>query len=574
MIECLDADGEEVFLMILDENIIESDAAIAKLRDALPAEHGVIVDKLAALTKRLDAAKATAAANRMRKLANYATVLPPEALPGLLDSSATLDEFEEAAANTGSFWERVPALNLWRNILTLVPLLWTWWSLWRSTSAYQSEVHLHPSMAYQPFLILWENGFGQGFWPSFSTVAFGDVFLFGCIIALTWRINDRERKAQQFAREFVAEMDASIMDLVAILGQSHDAISGKPTDWAKTVETVIKKAMNGAITAAKASEDASGRAADQVRDYIAHVNLQLERARANDKAFFAQLHQNLMTEFKTASQSLMTEYKTGTEAFRRNFDQVNSKYETLAQQATEAVERASASVTQVQQDVLEAFEHINEENTQYFARANKDALDHIHEAAEEARKITSEQLYPMLGKYQTTLDSFATQIGAYTTSSQILANSVSKIENVTLQLGDNAGQFATTASNMEQQVKAVATATEKLSQDIGAAASELKAAAGGLQSSLTQTQAAAKQTIDAVASAQALTNQVTEVGRQVAEASSQWGNAQIALSSLSTRSQDALNQIVAAMQSATKKMARAKVQLTVKWPWQNDEVAA
>lgn len=563
MTGCLDVNRKDAFLMSQDENIAENisetSATFATLRDALPAEHGVIVDKLVALMKRLDEAKATAAANRMRKLADYATVLPPEALPVLLDSSAALDELEETIPNKGSWWRRLSLWGLIRNALTLVPLWWTWLALSGATAAYQNEVHLHPELAYQPFLALWQNGFGQGYAPLFSDVAGFDTFLFFVIIVLTVIIQRSERNAEKKARAFVAEMDATVMELVAVLGQSHEAISGKPTDWAKTVATVIQKAMSGAITAAKASEGASNRIADQVRDYIAHVNLQLERAREKDKAFFVQLHQNLMTEFKAASQGLMTEYKTGTEAFRRNFEQVNSKYETLAQQATEAVER-------LQKDALDSFEHINEENRQYFAHANKDALDHIFAAAEEMNEAA--------GRFQTTLDGLATQIDAYTTSSQTLANSVGKIESVTQQLGDNAGQFATTAQSMEQRVQDVATATERLSQDIGAAASELKAAASGLQSSLTQTQAAAKQTIDAVASAHELTKQVTEAGRQMAEASSQWGNAQIALSSLSTKSQDALNQIVAAMQSATKKMAQTKVQLTIKWPWRKDEVTA
>ncbi len=61
-----------------------------------------------------------------------------------------------------------------RNILVLVPILLTWFALAEASKAYNRYLAISPDEVRQPFLLLWERGFGgqaSAFAPSFSTVA-------------------------------------------------------------------------------------------------------------------------------------------------------------------------------------------------------------------------------------------------------------------------------------------------------------------------------------------------------------------------------------------------------------------
>jgi len=208
-----------------------------KLRDHLPSEKKDIADDLDAVRQDIETEGAIAAAERLLRLDEYAMSLPPESLAGLVDSNAALEELEESISARYLY----PWLVAARNLLALLPLLFTWWSLSRATTAYQTEVHLHPNLVYQPFLMLWENGFGQGMWPTFSFVAGADAILFILIIGVTAVVHWLERKAQTRARQIVASMDQSVMQLVAALGQSRLAFSGNPSDWAPLFIASLKR---------------------------------------------------------------------------------------------------------------------------------------------------------------------------------------------------------------------------------------------------------------------------------------------------------------------------------------------
>ena len=78
-----------------------SEYAFKKLRAQLSPELQHIADDLDAVSRDLETHGAHGATARLRRLDDYATTLPPETLPGLLDSTATLDRIDLFAPRFG-----------------------------------------------------------------------------------------------------------------------------------------------------------------------------------------------------------------------------------------------------------------------------------------------------------------------------------------------------------------------------------------------------------------------------------------------------------------------------------------
>lgn len=526
------------------------------MRAALPADApSDIVDDLVALTRQLEDSNAKAAASRMYQLADYATVLPPESLPHLLDSTATLDELEEAYANSYRLWR----LGIARNVLALVPLLLTWWALSAATSAYQVEVRLHSDMVYQPFLVLWENGFNQGFWPTFSTIAGIDAVLFALIIGLTVFIHLREQQTQQRARQAVAEMDRAVTRLVATLGHARMTLSGNPSDWAAAVANVIKTAMSetrqlskageaavqAATTATETARVAIDQTAQQTREYITQVKGEfaetVRQLHEEDKVFLAQLLQQ-------ADDRLIAAHEASAQRMSDLYTQANAEYQKQAQASQEAVERTREFTEQIRREAHEVLEQINEENKRFFVDALRDAQDLVRQAADRTDKITSEQLAPLVAEFQQTIAAFKGEIEEYRRSSAGLVGSMAQIGDVTRRLGDSAQAFTDTAAAMDTHVQAVAQTHNQFAQRVesvaaalGAAADATKAAATGMQTSATQVLGAIERT--------------GEMNSDVIRASQQWSAAQASLKTVTD-----------ALRGAAQSLRDARVVVSV-WPF-------
>ncbi|GEM_PF-3204225 len=89
----------------------------------------------------------------------------------------------------------------WRNLLALMPIALTWFSLGVATKGYRSAVTADPTLLTRPFLLLWEEGFDGHLaapwsWITLSHVAFFDVILLGVMLFLTWRLHSQINVAQ------------------------------------------------------------------------------------------------------------------------------------------------------------------------------------------------------------------------------------------------------------------------------------------------------------------------------------------------------------------------------------------
>lgn len=132
-----------------------------------------------------------------------------------------------------------------RNVLVLAPILLTWFALAEASRAYNAYIALNPEEVRQPFLLLWERGFGgqaSALAPSFSTVALIDAVIIALIIALTLyshgRREQREEKIDQTAARFQTELDNVLAEASVALAVDRGS---RPAMLARNVDRLVDR---------------------------------------------------------------------------------------------------------------------------------------------------------------------------------------------------------------------------------------------------------------------------------------------------------------------------------------------
>lgn len=132
-----------------------------------------------------------------------------------------------------------------RNVMVLLPILLTWAALAEASRAYDRFLAGHPDEVRQPFLLLWQRGFGgeAGFLaPTFSTVAILDSMIIGVIIVLTFyshgRREEREEAIQRTANSFQTDLDNGLAEATIALAPDR---AGRPAVLARSVERLAER---------------------------------------------------------------------------------------------------------------------------------------------------------------------------------------------------------------------------------------------------------------------------------------------------------------------------------------------
>jgi hypothetical protein len=82
-------------------------------------------------------------------------------------------------------------LEILRNVLVFAPIAVTWLGLSLAAGAYADMLAARPDLVSQPFLLLWEQGFGGRVLFNFGSLALIDASLIGILIALSLAIHIR-----------------------------------------------------------------------------------------------------------------------------------------------------------------------------------------------------------------------------------------------------------------------------------------------------------------------------------------------------------------------------------------------
>jgi DNA repair exonuclease SbcCD ATPase subunit len=132
-----------------------------------------------------------------------------------------------------------------RNVLVLVPILLTWFALAEASKAYDRYLAEHPEMVREPFLLLWQRGFGgesAGFAPTFSMVAVIDALIIAAIIGLTFyahgRREARDDQIEEVAGRFQTDLDNVLAEATVVLAGDRGS---RPAMLARSVERLAER---------------------------------------------------------------------------------------------------------------------------------------------------------------------------------------------------------------------------------------------------------------------------------------------------------------------------------------------
>ena len=82
-------------------------------------------------------------------------------------------------------------LEVIRNVLVFAPIAVTWLGLSLAAGAYADLLAARPDLVSQPFLLLWQQGFGGRLVFNFGTLALIDASLIGILIVLSFTLHIR-----------------------------------------------------------------------------------------------------------------------------------------------------------------------------------------------------------------------------------------------------------------------------------------------------------------------------------------------------------------------------------------------
>jgi hypothetical protein len=132
-----------------------------------------------------------------------------------------------------------------RNVLVFLPIFLTWFALYEASRAYGRYIEQNPDEVRQPFLLLWQQGFGEGagiLSPSFSTVAIVDALVIASIIGLTFYVHGRRERREDAindtAQAFQRDIDNVLAEATVALAPDR---AGRPAMLARSVERLAER---------------------------------------------------------------------------------------------------------------------------------------------------------------------------------------------------------------------------------------------------------------------------------------------------------------------------------------------
>lgn len=198
------------------------------------------------------------------------------------------------------FPKSVRYAHLLRNVAALAPLIFTWIVLGMAAERYGRDLKAHPRAAADPFLLLWQQGFGNHF-ISFERVTFIDFTLLALVVLLTIWVHWAEGQADRSADSVYEAVDSLKEDLA---GRHSIPTPLTPVQWAKTASGILSDTVQQTRELNAASELAIREASERL-------------TAIQDKS------QEFIREFKDAVLQTLTSVTEQNESFIENTRKTN-----------------------------------------------------------------------------------------------------------------------------------------------------------------------------------------------------------------------------------------------------------
>ncbi len=129
-------------------------------------------------------------------------------------------------------------MHVIRNCLALVPLILTWVALYFASSNYQQDLQKYPNDLYEPFLKLWQFGFHNTTWFTFSKAALIDVVLLLVYLFSVIAVVFFELKALRITQTFATGVHGVTDELVDAIAKAGATSTSDVDRIVKTIERV------------------------------------------------------------------------------------------------------------------------------------------------------------------------------------------------------------------------------------------------------------------------------------------------------------------------------------------------
>lgn len=364
---------------------------------------------------------ATEGAKRLELICEQYTQLAPSTAYVWTDPNAIQVEIEEARLRTFG----VELVHFLRNVLSLAPLIATWFALFWAVHTYQRDLFLNPGDKSVPFLDLWQRGFNGLTWFTFTVAAGLDVIFLSMYLLSILTAHQLERRAHNRAVEYVRKLQDKVEVLVKYVATEGIYHVGDQADIDKVTDAV-KKVVTGA--------------SDAVKLYIDGANNASKTA---------------MDNFEQSLKTLLADAQTS---------------------VTQAVDTSSQSLKTLLADAQISIKQVTDASTQAITDSNT-----------KVENLYTQQVVPLMTDFHQDMKTLHTELGNYqgrlndlTNASQELARASQGLTHASQILTDNADRYITIGEEIGAQIASLNTTQQEVLQEIQTVASGIITAAGNM----------------------------------------------------------------------------------------------
>jgi chromosome segregation ATPase len=372
-----------------------------------------------------------------------------------------------------------------RNALVLVPVFLTWYALAEASRAYERYLAEHPDEAGTPFLLLWQQGFGDDsgiLTPTFSMVALIDAAVILVIILLTLyahgRREDQEDAVANVAAEYYSTFDNILAEAGVTLARDRAA---QPSQLARNVAALTDRFDHNSREILSLIDDERRRLSqiaeqrqEEFQDFALFARSMRAGAEQSNRtlAELRQLSRSLDDSVERLGQDVATtgRHQATLLSTLQNLEQLTSSAIQSDQAVTHRLAEAAAAISESADAAVTGAENANR-----ISEAANQALRGIGELAQRLAD-TSEELHAALSRDTSSTQSVATSLAASAKQNERIVESLASLASEVAEIRDG---FADMASRTATQTRVLNQLLEQqggITQEITQATRELGAA--------------------------------------------------------------------------------------------------
>jgi hypothetical protein len=372
-----------------------------------------------------------------------------------------------------------------RNALVLVPVFLTWYALAEAARNYARYITDNPDEAGQPFLLLWQQGFGEGtslLHPTFSMVALIDAAVIFVIILLTLyahgRREDYEDAVANVAADYYASFDNTLAEAGVLLARDRAA---QPSQLARNVAALTDRFDHNSREIISLIDDERRRIHElgnqrheEFQDFALFARSMRAGAEQSNRtlAELRQLSRSLDDSVERLGQDVATtgRHQATLLSTLQNLEQLTSSAIQSDQAVTHRLAEAAAAISESADAAMTGAENAN-----HIAEAGNQALRGIGELAQRLAD-TSAELTSAMSRDTTSAENVA---GSLATTAHQNERIVESLNALAGDIGEIRAGFADLANRTAAQGRTLTALLEQqatITQELTRATRELGAA--------------------------------------------------------------------------------------------------